>query len=141
MPRGKRFEDWTERLEYFLWLAQGRAFAWGAWDCSLFGAEGVKALTGDDFGAAFRGQYSDAAGAAQALIEIGEGDLESTVTSFMGPPLSLPAKAQRGDLVLFESGDGPALGIIELTGTHFAAVTTRGTVRLPRARALQAWRV
>ncbi len=139
--RRRRFEDWPERLESFLSAVQGREFKYGSWDCSLFGAEAVLAQTGMDFGAAFRGLYGDASSAREALKTIGKGDLESTVRGFIGDPLESPRRAQRGDLVLFESEDGDALGVVDLSGVQFAVLSTKGVLRLKLDRAKIAWRV
>src|SRR5262245_28204159 len=102
----QRYQDWPERLVEFLQDANEEEFSWGAWDCALFACEAVLCITGEVSGSAFRGQYSDAAGAAQALHDHGGGDIESTATLFLGAPLGTVKKAQRGDVVLFESEEG-----------------------------------
>ncbi|MGB4107777.1 MAG: hypothetical protein WBK55_08285 [Alphaproteobacteria bacterium] len=141
MSRKKRSQDWAERLAEYLVNAQSRPFEWGAHDCALHGANAVLAQTGEDFAESFRGTYSSARGAKQALLDHGHGDLQATVTAFLGPPMENKKMAQRGDLVQFDSGIGAALGVIDLSGAQFAAVTPKGLIRLPLSSADLVWRV
>lgn len=137
----RRFEDWPYRLEAFLEQAADRSFACGAFDCVLMACAAVEAMTGQDFGVPFRGQYDDAAG-AQAIIDRDyEGALDRAVTQFLGAPLPGVKKAQRGDVVMFRTAEGPALGVVDMSGMRFAAIAPSGLIRLPLRAALQAWRV
>ncbi len=138
----RRFEDWPLRLDIFLKDAQERTFRWGTWDCALLAAAGVFALTGEDFAAPFRGHYKTARGSVMALNKYGHGDIVATATAFLGQPLSILQKVQRGDVVAFETEYGPALGIVDLSGSQFVAVQEgEGLVRLPVSLAICGWRV
>jgi len=103
-----RLPDWEPRLNAYLAGCEGRAFAWGEWDCALFVADAVLAMTGADFGAAFRGQYLNAKEARAALRQHGAGTLAKTFTAALGNPVPL-ARIGRGDVVMAE---GMAAGIV-----------------------------
>lgn len=137
----RRFQNWQIVMDQFMHDAASRPFAFGEWDCCLFTLAHVDAITGSAHEAAFAGLCHDAESAATVLE--GMGGLEQAVTDLFGPPLAVTAKAQRGDIVLYESGQGPALGVVGLSGTHFCTVAAgeTGLARFRMARALRAWRV
>lgn len=134
-----RYADWPIRLDRFLQAASGRPFSWGEWDCALMACEWVRECRGDDPGAAFRGRYTTAIGAARALKRYGAGDLESTATMMLGEPLANPLLAQRGDVVSVDTEDGPALGVC--VGAKVAVVGKTGLVQMQLRGARKAWRV
>jgi hypothetical protein len=140
--RQPRLEDWSERLGEFFTGVQSRAFERGKWDCALFACHAYEAMTGYNPGADFIGHYETADGAEEILKAYGFDQLIDAVKEFLGEPLRTPLLSQRGDAVVFETPDGPALGIVDLTGTHFLALTERkGLIRLPLRLAITAWRV
>lgn len=94
-----RLPDWEDRLSTFLDRVQEEPFRWGEHDCALFAASAVRAQTGFDPGEAFRDLYSDRAGAARALREVGERTLLQTMKKWFGDPKSVH-QAKRGDLVM-----------------------------------------
>ena len=100
-----RLPDWEDRLHEFLNENAAREFSYGEWDCALFGANAVLALTGVDFAKNFRGRYQSAAGAVRALAEHGAGDLTSTFSAALGDACN-PALAGRGDMVLHDGSIG-----------------------------------
>lgn len=136
-----RYQDWAVRLDAFFADAAGRPFQRGTFDCTLMAADAVMVMTGIDFCAPFRGQYDSAAG-AQAIIdaEFG-GSLENAVIMHLGPPLPTVRKAQRGDVVLFNTPEGDALGVVDLSGTKIVVLSPDGLVRLPLRVATMAWRI
>ena len=67
----QRSADWPERLADMIEQRRSEPFAWGANDCCLFPADVVRAMTGFDFAAAWRGQYDSAIGAQRQLDEAG----------------------------------------------------------------------
>lgn len=81
-----------------------------------------------------RGKYSTARGAAGLIRR--HGGLAGAVTSVLGDPVQ---RARRGDVVMFESMFGPALGVC--VGPQIAARGPDGLVLLDMSAAQMAWRV
>ena len=127
-----RREDWEKRL--MAYLEQVGPFEWGENDCCLFAANGVLAMTGEDYAKPYRG-YKTAKGALGKLKDLG---VDGVATKALGEPKQ-PAFAKRGDVVSFESGDGLALGLC--IGAKIAAVGQDGLIMLPMSQAIQAWSV
>ena len=136
-----RLPDWDARLADLVEGVRAVPFAWGAMDCCAFSAAAVRAVTGADLYAPWRGLYTSRAGAHR--LQKRAGGLAHLVSSALGDPI-LPAQAWRGDLVLIDNipcevpdrmGLGVCLGIVAATtgpeGLRFAA--------MPRWRL--AWRV
>ncbi len=151
--------------------ADGRPFSWGSHDCCLWACDCVAAMTGVDPAAWFRGAcdptgstlgYSSRAGARRALgrfiaaenLEAGRGfagALEAVAVHLAArhgmTRLAAVALAGRGDLVFVEAIEGeaeppgPALGIVDLSGTRALFAGEKGLASLPLARAEIAWRV
>lgn len=114
-------------------------FVWGVNDCCTFAADWVRLATGRDPMAALRDSYVDEESAAHMLNA--PGGLARLVTAWLScAPLPLVTTAQRGDVVLYESGNGPALGVC--VGEKFAAMRATGGVGYFAMRhAVSAWRV
>ena len=127
-----RLDNWEKLLNDY--LSQVGPFEWGANDCCLFAANGVLAMTGEDYAKPYRG-YKTAKGALGKLKDIG---VNGVATKALGEPKP-PTLAKRGDVVSFESGDGLALGLC--IGAKIAAVGQDGLIMLPMNQALQAWSV
>ena len=141
----RRRTDWQCRLDSFLRQNQHRQFAYGRWDGCLFVADAIFEMIGVDVAASFRGKYSSARGALQAIRE---GTGTSSVRSAAEQTASLhcmpeiPAShAQRGDMVLIERGRCHSLGLVALNGREIVLVSKRGIWRLPIAFAAKAWQV
>ena len=94
-----RFPDWEDRLRTYLDRVAEDPFVWGSHDCALFAASCVNAMCGVDPADGFRGTYTDARGAAQALKDHGAGTLLKTVKSWLGDPQA-GHFAHRGDVVM-----------------------------------------
>ncbi|MFZ2996292.1 DUF6950 family protein [Sphingobium sp.] len=134
-----RLPDWDARLAAYLEPLRTRPFAWGRYDCCLFAAGAVMAMTGVDPMPEFRGRYSTPIGSLRALTRYGAGALDATLdTKFERIVANL---AQRGDIVM----SGAALGIN--FGDFLIAVGSEqareGLVRIDRADWVDplAWRV
>lgn len=110
-------------------------FAWGRHDCALFVAAWVRHMTGIDYASAWRGRYRSMSGAVKQIKA--HGGLKALVASVWGEPVSM-FQARRGDVVLFESDQGPTLGIH--AGTAVAAVGKSGVV-FRTVHAGVAWRL
>ena len=142
-----RLADWPTKLAGFLAERSDKPFAWGTNDCALFAADAILAMTGVDLAADYRGQYHGPAGAKLVLDSLvaqsGGFDLASMITSLavrQGWDQVDARMAQRGDLVLFEGGHGPTLGIIGLNGAVMGP-GTKGLEARPISDARLAWRI
>lgn len=137
--RLQRLPGWELALEAALRHTQ--PFAWGRADCCLFAADVVRAMTGQDFAARWRGRYASAPGALRFVREAG--GLQRLVEALLGPAKE-PLLAHRGDLVLFcltphASHLTAALGIC--AGDALAAQGRDGVVFAPLSAGLASWRI
>lgn len=139
-----RLPDWETRLWAGIEAARRRPFVWGGHDCCMFACDLLSAMTGVDPGAAFRGTYSDKAGAKAVLKRLYRGGLERTISAIAGevaaPEIS-PRLARRGDCCfLWIENGGPAMGVC--VGAQAAVAALSGGVAfLPMRQVLRAWRV
>ncbi len=133
-----RKADWEHRLTEVVAKAETRPFQWGRHDCCAFAARCVKAQTGDDFFAPFRGKYRSGAGSIRALREHGAGTVEATFTAALGDPVPV-LRAKRGDIVF----DGEAVGLMWQGHALFVGQEgdRPGLVRVPLSKLVHAWRV
>ncbi len=138
-----RFPDWPERLHAEIEAAHERPFSWGRHDCALFAADVVRAVTGEDIAAWFRGRYKTRRGAYGALKRFAGGGLEQAMDKqavARGMAAIRPALAQRGDMVLVDTPEGPALAIC--VGRFAAQVAESGGVAFAdMSLARRAWAV
>lgn len=134
----QRRDDWASRLMAVIDAAGQTPFAWGKQDCALFAADCVQAMTGEDFAAPFRGRYDTGIGAGRALKMMGLGSLEEYVIRVLGEPVS-PTLAMRGDVVLVDTPEGKALGVV--AGIEAAVTGVNGLVLMPRTTWLSAWHI
>jgi hypothetical protein len=81
-------------------------------DCAIFPADCVKAMTGVDLAAGFRGRYRTLKGALRALRSAGHSHLVEAVAAKLEPISVLKARA--GDVAAFQSDDvfGWSLGVV-----------------------------
>ena len=139
----QRYDDWPERLNAYLEKVGRRPFKWGTHDCCTFAAGAVKAMTGRNHMAEFRGTYRSEAEAAEALKAIGKGSLYATIRSKFGNPVK-PALAKRGDLMMADqktvNGQGAPVLLICL-GEQSAGPGAEGLVFLPTLSCLRGFRV
>lgn len=132
-----RLPDWETRLNNYVVECGGRPFVWGEFDCAMFAAGAVIAMTGDDPLAEFRGRYSTGPGSIRALKRYGAGTLEATFdTKFAACPISF---ARRGDLAFHEGSLGVVMGPFALFVGAVGDVD--GLIRFPRASWERAWTV
>jgi hypothetical protein len=138
-----RSQDWQLALAAELEAAETMAFQWGSHDCCLFACDVIRAMTGVDLGADFRGKYDDAAGAAEVIAEATGGKgldvLIAQICAANDMPEIAPAFAWRGDVCLFDTDLGPAVGII--AGSEAAYLSPDGLVMVPVEKLRTAWRV
>ena len=102
-------------------------------------------MTGKDPMADLRGKYKTKRGAYGLIKKISGGDLADIACQIavtLGVEEISPSFAQRGDAVLFETDEGDALGIVDLSGRVIVGLhPERGIIRLPVTYATRAWRI
>lgn len=126
-PQG-RLPDWQARLVTYLHAARLRPFAYGRHDCSLFAADCVSAMTGQDMAVPWRGRYTTLRGGIRVLRRAGYRDHVALTASLFPeiPPLS----AQPGDLAVVPTDEGPALGVVQGEAVYLLGPTGLGLVSL-----------
>jgi hypothetical protein len=107
----KRLTNWPEAFAAALESARARPFQWGENDCCLFACDVVLAITGTDLARPFRG-YKNRKEALTVIAGFGGiGALAENVAAMHGIPEIPPLQARRGDVCLFDNGNGETLGI------------------------------
>lgn len=138
-----RAPDWVARLSDHIQSHRDAPFGWGSNDCFLFAMAGIKAMTGVDMAAEYRG-YTCEFGAGRTMARHGFADLHDALTQIAaahGCPQIDPAFAQRGDLVFLETDRGKGCGLIDLSAARVVLPDTDGVAHLPRDLATDAWRI
>jgi hypothetical protein len=142
-----RIQHWATRAYHTFLLERAHApFAWGTHDCALFAADGVQAITGVDIAAAFRGKYTDEAGALAAIKSITGGSTVADAAAWCAAQhgileLPRPLFAQRGDLVVLEDAGRLIAGLVHLSGRHIVAAGESGLKRISISKVKRAWHV
>jgi len=131
-----RLRDWPERLAALFAARAAQPFVWGEFDCCLFAADAVLAVTGHDPAADLRGTYTTAAGATRVLERFG--GVAGVAIARAGRVVPV-AMAQPGDVGLshFDAGR-PALAVWGGSAWHVAGAL--GVVVVPTATVVRAWR-
>lgn len=136
-----RKHGWPEALHEYLAAAREREFAYGTFDCALFAADAVKAMTDIDYAAQLRGYGSR----DEAYAIIGRfGSIEAMITQLLDTQPKHPAFAHSGDVVLAPiptaaAESGETIGICE--GVHSIFPAARGWLKHPTLRARLAWSI
>lgn len=132
-----RVQDWPERLHDF--MARDHVFDWATCNCALFAADAVLEMTGVDFAKAYRGPKTKR-GMINRLHKLCGGGVEDVATQSVGQPMASPLMAKRGDVVSYDFGEGPALGVC--IGSHAVFVSEHdGVVNVPCKLWRKAWSV
>ncbi len=109
----KRLDTWKARLSDYVLGAGNRPLVFGSFDCMLFAAGGVEAVTGVDLAADFRGRYTTVKGGLRVLKRAGFADQMTLMDARLGPRLGWVAGAP-GDVAAVPGADGlPAAGIVQ----------------------------
>lgn len=139
----KRLSAWEPRLSQAVRDNASRPHEYGRWDCLLWPAAAVKAVTGKDFGRGHRGKYRSQASAYRYLGTLGFDSPAAMLDSlFPERPVGF---AQRGHLALCDTPSGLVPGVIvgdtALVVSEIAATdgAVSGMARIVRARWLKAW--
>jgi hypothetical protein len=102
-----RVDHWEHVLAAAIDTARARPFVWGLHDCPTFAFETRTLLTGgEDVAALWRGKYSTHLGGLRAMRRLGWSSLETMGHALLGTPRDTVLQAQRGDIVLADSGLG-----------------------------------
>ncbi|MFN4191809.1 MAG: DUF6950 family protein [Tabrizicola sp.] len=132
-----RLPDWRSRLNDYLGEVAPADFRYGSNDCALFAAGAVRAMTGHDPAAAFRGVYSTLEGGLKRVRKAGFADHVAVVrTLFAEVPAAF---AQVGDIAVLDSKGEPVLGVV--VGEVVACLSPRGLGHVHRKHVTTAWRV
>lgn len=140
-----RRSGWELRLAKAIEAARDQPFRWGEHDCAIWAFDLRRHLTGgDDVAALWRGRYTTARGAQRVMRRLGWSSLEAAGRDLLGDPLPSVHLAQRGDLVLADTGLGfgiclgaRAAGIAPGNGSG----TPGGLILVPMAACALAWRI
>lgn len=132
----QRLPDWQPRLAALFAARAAEPFTWGRFDCCLFAADAVQAVTGHDPAADLRGTYSTAAEAVRVLERVG--GVAGVAIRRAGPVI--PAQlAQAGDVGLsLLDPERPALAV--WGGAAWHAAGTIGLATVPASAVVRAWR-
>jgi hypothetical protein len=136
-----RLPDWAERLQTVISEAKKKKFEYGSFDCALFAASCVEAVTGIDYAAELRG-YDSKVAACRIIAEFGS--LETMITSILGKEPVHPAVAGRLAVVIGEAElelgeEGECIGFLIDAVCWFP--TRKGIVKKSRAIARRAWSI
>jgi len=99
-----RTRDWELRLARAMRKHMNAPMEYGKCDCYLICADAVEAVTGKDPFKDVRGKYTTEQGAARQLKKRGFRTVEEAWASLFKE--IHPAKAQRGDILIFDTPEG-----------------------------------
>lgn len=109
----QRFPDWPVRLNQYLLAVRERSFAYGSYDCCIFVAGAIEAMTGADPMPEYRGQYNSVETGKAALRTLGQGTLLKTLYRKFGKPLP-GAHGRKGDIAWYNGALGLVLGRVAM---------------------------
>ena len=131
-----RVDHWKRLLAAAIDTARAKPFVWGVHDCPTFAFETRMILTGgEDVAALWRGRYTTALGGQRVMRRLGWASLVEMGMALLGDPRSTVLLAQRGDLVLADSG----LGFGICTGASAVGMAPEGLVTVPLTSCRLSW--
>ena len=131
-----RVENWAHLLAAAIDTARAKPFVWGVNDCPTFAFETRMILTGgEDIAALWRGSYTTALGGQRVMRRLGWSSLEGMGCALLGEPRPAVLLAQRGDIVLADTG----LGFGICTGATAVGMAPEGLVTVPLTFCRLAW--
>ena len=132
----RRVDHWERLLASAIDTARAKPFVWGVHDCPTFAFEVRMILTGgEDIAALWRGRYTTALGGARVMRRLGWASLEDMGCALLGEPRPGILLAQRGDIVLADTG----LGFGICTGASAVGMAPEGLVTVPLTYCRLAW--
>ena len=133
-----RVDQWERLLAAAIDTARAKPFVWGVHDCPTFAFEVRMILTGgEDDASLWRGRYTTALGGVRVMRRLGWASLEDMGSALLGVPRPSVLLAQRGDIVLADTG----LGFGICTGASAVGMATEGIVTVPLSSCRLAWSV
>lgn len=133
----QRVDNWPSELINYLAASARLPFEMGKHDCALFAADAIKAMTGEDPAAVWRGRYTTMLGGLRVLRKEGYQDHVDLVTKRLTEkPVAL---ACPGDLAVVPTADGPALGIVQ--GESIYVLRLEGLALVPLTAATRMFEV
>ena len=131
-----RVETWERLLAEAVEVARTKPFLWGQNDCPTFAFEVRMILTGgEDIAAHWRSRYTTALGGQRVMRRLGWASLEEMGRTLLGEPKQSVLLAQRGDIVLADSG----LGFGVCNGASAVGMAPAGLVTIPLTSCRLAW--
>lgn len=131
-----RVDHWERLLATAIDTARAQPFVWGMHDCPTFAFETAMILTGgEDTAALWRGRYTTALGGERVMRRLGWASLEEMGRSLLGDPRTTALLAQRGDIVLADTG----LGFGICNGATAVGIAPEGLVTVPLTSCQLAW--
>ncbi len=126
-----RVDHWERLLAAAIDTARVRPFVWGLHDCPTFAFETRMILTGgEDIAALWRGRYTTHLGGMRVMRRLGWASPQDMGLALLGKPRANLFLAQRGDIVLANTGLGfgvvigaTAVGLAP-EGLTFASLTS-----------------
>lgn len=115
----------NQALGRYIESCSRRAFGWGTWDCCLFAADAVKAMTGRDPASRLRATYCNEA-EALAIITAG-GGIDSIVEKAGLKPVTSPF--QNGDIGRLKM-KGHITALVVYWQGRFLAATKKGLTEM-----------
>ena len=128
----KRLDNWPALLAKYFAEKKDKPFIWGENDCCRFADGAVIAITGQSMMTSFN--YANEKQALRLL----KTRLEELTSKELGQSIK-PAFAQRGDVVLIQRGEMPALAVCDGSVWHGAGLTKMETGQM--LEAICAWKV
>ena len=123
-----RLPDWRARLVDYLNHCAHEPFIEGQFDCALFFADAVAAMTGKDHAKEFRGRYTTTRGGIRILKKAGFSDHIALAKHHC--PEKPVAFANEGDGAVIPTPDGPALGVVQGENVYVRTPERLGLVPL-----------
>ena len=127
-----RLDNWPALLAQYFLEKKDQPFVWGENDCCRFADGAVIAITGQSMMQSF--DYTTEKQALRLL----KTRLEELASKELGQSIR-PAFAQRGDVVLVQRGEMPALAVCDGTVWHGAGLTKMETGQM--SEAIFCWKV
>lgn len=147
----RRLEGWEQRLGEVFRLARGKQLQWGTFDCFLFPADAILALTNFDLAASFRGTYSTELEALRVLREMTGSEtrladaasvLSSRYALQIGAAAIHSTRARRGDIAtVIGTYHEETFAVVDTSARQLATVSPNGLTFLPISSGLRFWAV
>ncbi|WP_263354188.1 DUF6950 family protein [Acidicapsa acidisoli] len=136
-----RYDDWPSRLHGYVESQQDAKFAYGRFDCGLFAAGCIEAMTGEDFASDLRG-YTSGCQAREVCKRLCGSASIPNLAEYIAARHNLKAvpilHAQRGDLAIVKDR---RFGIVALNGTEVMVPGRIGVLRFPLTDATKVYRI